>query len=116
MLKAPQDLFIQIEKRVLKRPELLNMREYHLQSNGNEAFTIDEILHADTQHCILGWVVALTPGAALQEERMGDVEEFAQNLLVRAGKLPLPWGIIFSDEASALKVIRGRAAEEKLGL
>ncbi len=92
------------------------MREYHTLPDGNEAFTVDQILHPDTRHCILGWVVALTPGAALHEQRMGDVEDYAQDLLVRAGKLPLPWGIVFSDEESALKVIRGRAAEEKLGL
>lgn len=116
MLKAPDNIFIQIERLVLKRPERLDQREWHTLPNGNEAFTMEEILAPDTRHCLLGWIVALTPGAALHEQRRGDVEEFAQDLLVRAGKLPIPWGIIFADEASALKLIRGRAAEERLGL
>jgi hypothetical protein len=100
LFKCPDDLFQQIEERVLRRPELLSMDEYHTLPDGSEA----------------GWIIALTPKAPEFERLRDNVDDFANEILVANGRLPIPFGIFYGDNASGLKLIRGRAAEERLNL
>jgi hypothetical protein len=116
VLTPPVDLFCRLEAIVLETPKLLDQHHYHTLPTGREAFTVADILHPDTAHCLMGWVAVLTPEAVERQSQFDDCYDYAQTLLKRSGRLPIPWGIAFADEESAIRVIRGRAAEEKLGL
>lgn len=113
LLKCPPDLFQQIEARIKDKPELLSAFHYHELTSGREAFTEEQILEADTKHCLAGWVVALTPKAAHYEHMREDVDVFANEILVSNGRLPIPMAIYHSDEDSMRKVIAGRCSEER---
>lgn len=108
-------LFDKIEEQVLANPALLDMGHYHTLPDGSEAFTREDILLPTTAHCLLGWV-EVTLMRETRSRRMAgeDVYEWVQDQLAKRGYYPIPWGIVFSDEASALRVIRGRAAEERI--
>lgn len=82
-------------------------------SFGTEALTEQDIMLPYTAHCITGWVIAITPRAAAYERMREDVVEYANEILRASGRLPIPWGIIFSDEESMKIFIRGRSAEER---
>jgi hypothetical protein len=116
LFKCPDDLFQQIEERVLRRPELLSMDEYHTLPDGSEAFSPRDIVNHRTAHCVAGWIIALTPKAPEFERLRDNVDDFANEILVANGRLPIPFGIFYGDNASGLKLIRGRAAEERLNL
>ncbi len=115
-MKCPADLFRKIEATVLRDPSRLNLDDYHTL-NGREVVDPDHILSAHCQHCLIGFIVALTPGAARMESRRNehgcDPVDFANDILVESGRLPVPLAIPFSDYASVIKFIRGRAAEER---
>lgn len=113
MLKAPSDLFCRIEARLKENPELLTLDEYHLMPDGDEAFLEPDIMHYKTAHCLAGWIIAMTPNAARLERMRTDVDEYAQQILVASGRPRIPTAILFSDAESVLKIIRGRAAEER---
>ena len=113
MLTPPKDIFCQIEAIVTADPSRLDMGHYHTMPDGSEAFAEVDILSPRTNHCLVGWVIALTPRAARFERGREEVVEFANEILRNGDRPALPWGIIMSDEASALKVIKGRAAEER---
>lgn len=115
-MKCPPDLFRKLESIVAKTPSRLDLTHYH-SINQREVTDADQILSAHVNHCLIGWVIALTPGAARMEARREasgcDPIEFANDILVSSGRLPIPLAIPFSDEVSAIKFIRGRAAEER---
>lgn len=113
LFKFPKDGFCQIEAKVLANPKLLKHDHYHTLPYGTEALTEEQILQPYTAHCLIGWVITVTPRAAAYERMRTDVVEFANEILTQSGRLPIPMGIVFSDEESMLKVIRGRAAEER---
>jgi hypothetical protein len=113
LFKCPPDLFQQIEARVLRHPELLDMGEYHLLPDGTEAMSPRDIVNHRTAHCLQGWIIALTPKAPDYERLRDDVDDFANDILKANGRLPIPFGIIYGERESALRVIRGRAAEER---
>lgn len=115
-MRCPVDLFRKLEAIVMRDPSRLDLLHYH-SCNGREVTDGDQIMSASTSHCLLGWVIALTPGAARVEARREaagcDPVDFANDILVSSGRLPVPLAIPFSDEVSAIKFIRGRAAEER---
>ena len=108
------NIFCEIEKRLNREPDRLDMGHYHTLESGEEAFTLDQILDPATSHCLLGWIEVILLEYNLAGRRRYGVDpyEWTQDQLVRLGYHPIPWGIVFADEKSALKVIRGRAAEE----
>lgn len=111
-LRAPTDLFQQIESRVLAQPHLLSMDNYH-ELDGKEAVLTADINDDECAHCLFGWIVRLTPYAVQLEANHEDPMEVAQAILVSSGRMPIPRALAFSDEATTLKVIRGRADEER---
>lgn len=113
MLKAPLDLFRKLEEILTSKPTLLNLNEYHSLPNGEEAFTEADILNPKTSHCLAGWIVTLTPNAAKYEQMQVDVVEYAQRILRQSGRPQIPTAFFFSDNESVMKLIRGRAAEER---
>lgn len=114
MFQPPDNLFCLIENAIKRRPERLNMDNWHTLPNGNEATTENQILHPDCQHDLAGWIVAFTPGAARIEcERELDTDDLAAEILDEGLYAPIPFGILYGEYEDALKVIRGRAAEER---
>lgn len=113
LFKFPRDGWTQIEARITENPKLLNAGQYHALTYGTEALTEEEIMRPYTQHCLTGWVIAITPRAAAYERMREDVVEFANEILVSNGRLPIPWGIVFSEEDSMRIFVAGRAAEER---
>lgn len=116
---TPDDLFQQIEKIVTKNPDRLRAFNYHELPNGREAFTEDQILDPKTCHCLAGFIIALTPQAAKYSYMWtvganDQTLETVNRILVDNGRKPIPMAIFFSDEESMLKVIRMRAAEERV--
>lgn len=89
------------------------MDHYHSLNDGTEATSPEQILHPMCRHDLAGWIVFFTHGAARAEMGRVDVDDFAQSILQAGGYPPIPWGILFGEEEDALKVIRGRAAEER---
>lgn len=113
LFKFPRDGFTQIAERITQNPKLLKTDDYHSLPHGTEAMTEEEIMRPYTAHCLIGWIIAITPRAAAYERMREDVVEFANEILVQSGRLPIPMGIVFSDEESMRKVVLGRAAEER---
>ncbi len=113
LFKFPKNGFTQIAERITQNPKLLKADDYHSLTYGTEALTEEEIMRPYTAHCLIGWVIAITPRAAAYERMREDVVEFANEILVQNGRLPIPLGIVFSDEESMRKIVLGRAAEEK---
>lgn len=120
MLYAPEDIFLSIESVVTATPSLLSMGHYHTAANGHEAVGERMVEHPMTAHCLVGWVIRLTPGAveaedggALAFEHGGRLEplDLAQWLLVQGGHLPIPLNLVYGSVDEALRFIRGRAAE-----
>lgn len=113
LLKAPQNVFSLIEAVVTDDPACLNMVHYLANADGSECDGYDEMVNA-TCCCLIGWVLALTPGGlqALDSD-CEDPLELANDALEAAGKPPLPWGIVMGTEQDALLLIRGRSAEER---
>jgi hypothetical protein len=96
------------------------MEQYHTAANGQEALGERMVEHPDTSHCLIGWVIRMTPGAVEAEdgghlafENGGDLEplDLAQWLLVQGGHLPIPLNLVYGSVDEALRFIRGRAAE-----
>lgn len=115
VLKAPPDLFQQISARVKERPELLITTNWHELPNGREAFTVDQITDEDTRHCLAGFVVLLTPGAVKHERMRIDVDEYANEILISSGRLPLPISIYLDDDIRTLeRILGGRSSEERV--
>lgn len=115
--KAPADLFQRIEKKILASPWRLKLEHWHERQNV-EATEASDILASDCAHCLVGWVIAETPGAAQAEarrEKSGcDPLTFANDILTDAGRHPIPAMMPFEDsEVRIIKFIRGRAAEER---
>lgn len=113
MIRCPDNLFCLIEAAVLRQPSLLKQGHWHTRKDGSEATLWNEILDKNTAHCLMGWIVAMTPGAARGERCRLDVDEYAQELLVASGRMPIPSVFRWEDEVNAMKIIRGRAAEER---
>jgi hypothetical protein len=113
LLKFPKNGFQLIEDRILANPKMLNAGHYHTLPYGTEATTEEDIMKPYTAHCLFGWVVAVTPRAAAYERNREDVLEYANQILIDSGRLPIPMAIAFSDEESMRKVVRGRASEER---
>jgi hypothetical protein len=42
-----------------------------------------------------------------------DVDDYANEILVASGRLPIPLAIYHDNEETARKIIRGRCAEER---
>ncbi len=115
LLITPDNLFQLIETAVTKRPELLVDSNWHESlKKGQEVFTEDQILDKDTAHDLAGWIVKLTPRAAQYERLRVDVDDYANDILKMNGRRPIPLAIHHSDVESMLKVIRMRAAEERV--
>lgn len=113
LLKAPDNIFQMIEEIITKNPNLLKPGDWHTLPNGREAFTEEQILDEDTAHCLAGFIVALTPNAAKAERIRLDVDEFANEILVNSGRLPIPLAIYMEEEETLIKILKGRAAEER---
>lgn len=114
---TPDDLFIQIEAAITKHPERLKAFHFHELVNGAEAFTEEQILDKKTSHCLVGWIIAMTPRAAhfeMSQYPNHTADDFANRILKMNGRKPIPMGIIHSDEESMLKVIKMRATEERV--
>jgi hypothetical protein len=111
-LRAPDDLFTKLERMLRAHPDRLNMDNYHSHSNGQEAVNRVAILNAASR-CLIGWVLALTPDALEFGWNHDDPMELANDVLEEAGKPPLPWGIVMGTREDAMRLIKGRAAEEK---
>lgn len=115
-MKIPSNFFQMIEAELLRNPKRLSQHHWH-EVNGREAIEPDDIESADCSHCLFGWIIAMTPGGASVEfaraARGQDPVEVANRILVSNGRLPLPPSLAWDDEKSALKTIRGRAAEER---
>ena len=114
LFKFPKDGWQQIEKIVLENPKLLRHDHYHTLPHGTEALTEEEIMKPYTAHCLFGWVIAITPRAAAYERQRIEVIDYANEILVQNGQLPLPLSLAFYDEESMLKIIRGRAPFERI--
>jgi hypothetical protein len=114
LLITPDNLFQQLETIVTKKPELLRAGNYHQTQKGLEAFTEEQILDKSTSHCLAGWVIALTPNAPRFEHMRLDVDDFANEILRMNDRRPVPLAIYHSDEESMLKIIKMRAAEERV--
>lgn len=115
-LKVPDDLFRQIELLTEADPNKLSMHHWHERADGREAVLPMDVLAPSCKHCLFGWVTRLVPGAiewAWEMHPDVDVVELGNALLVASGRYPIPPALAFSDEKSAMKVIRGRAAEER---
>lgn len=115
-MKIPNDFFQQIEREVLRNPWRLKQHHWH-EIDGVEAVMPRDVESTECAHCLFGWIIAMTPGGAsvehARETRGQDTQDLANEILVRNGRLPLPLMLAWADEASALKTIRGRAAEER---
>lgn len=111
MLKPLPDMFCRIEKIVTANPHLLDPHNYHTRSDGEEALTPAEITSSKTSHDLMGFIVALTPGAvALNNIEPGDL---AQQILVAGGWSKIPRAIVYGEREDMLKLVKGRAAEER---
>jgi hypothetical protein len=83
--------------------------------NASQSFLLD--LYTDigvptTHRCRT--IVKLTPRAAQYERLRIDVDDYANDILKMNGRRPIPLAIHHSDVESMLKVIRMRAAEERV--
>jgi hypothetical protein len=115
LIQTPSNLFQMIEAIITETPELLSMHNWHELANGKEAFTEDQIAESDTKHCLAGWIIALTPNAprfGISSRRL-DFDKYANEILKLSGRLPIPLAIYTEDEATARKIVAGRAAEER---
>lgn len=113
LIQAPPNLFQMIEAIITEKPELLSSHHWHELSNGREAFTEEQIMEPDTKHCLAGFVVVLTPNAPKFGSRRQDIDEYANEILVSSGRLPIPLAIYMEDEETLKKIAKGRAAEER---
>jgi hypothetical protein len=113
MFKVPTDLFTQLETILLKEPHRLVLGDWHTYRDGEEGVTEEQILDPRCAHCLAGWLVALIPGAAKYERLRDDVDDYVNRILMQAGRPKIPKAIYYSDTESVLKLVRGRAAEEK---
>ena len=125
MLKAPKDIFASMEAIVLATPRLLQMDNYHTASNGHEAIGEEQVEHPATAHCVLGWVIRLTPEAISYEnggtvgfDHGGELDplDLAQWVLERGGHMPVPLNVVYGTINDAMRFIRGRAAEYRESL
>ncbi len=113
LLQAPANLFQMIETIILEKPELLSSFQWHEMANGREGFTEEQIMEPDCKHCLAGWIQVLTPNGPKYSSRRADIDEFANEILVASGRLPIPLAIYMEDEETLTKIVRGRAAEER---
>jgi len=115
-LVPPKNLFCLIEALIDKRPARLSMDHFH-EVHGREAVTCIDIRNPDAKHCLFGWVIALTEGAPREEPhryRGGqDPVDFANEILVRSGRMPILTKAAFGSRDQALTIIRHRAAHER---
>mgnify|MGYP001580514334 CR=1 FL=1 len=116
LLQAPPNLFQMIEIIITEKPELLSMHNWHELANGREAFTEDQVMEPDCKHCLAGWIVVLTPNGPKFGSRRQDIDEYANEILVASGRLPIPLAIYMDDEETAIKIIKGRSAFERAGV
>lgn len=110
-LLPPPDLFCQIESIVKEKPHLLTVDNWHTAGNGNEAKTIQQIVHPATSHDLMGWIVMKTPGA-LSVEGI-ETDDLAHMILANAGRPRIPRSIVFGEVEDLRKILAGRAAEER---
>jgi len=114
LLIAPKNLFQMIDAAITEKPELLSLGNWHELPNGREAYTDEQITAASTKHCLAGWIIALTPNAPRFERMRVDVDDYANEILVSSGRLPIPLSIYHDeDRETTIKIIRGRCAEER---
>ena len=113
LFKFPSDGFQQIEAIVTKNPKLLLAGDWHTLPNGKEAFTAEEIMRPHTKHCLMGFIIKVTPKAAEYEMLREEVDEFANSILLANGHNPIPRAIIFGEEADMLRTIVLRANAER---
>lgn len=115
-LKPPKNLFCLIEAAIDKRPARLSMDHYH-ELHGREAVTAGDIRNQDCKHCLFGWVIAMCDGAPSEEPRRDvrgqDPVQFANEILVLSGRLPLLTRMAFGGPGAAMAIIRHRAAQER---
>lgn len=114
LLKCPTNLFQMIEQIITEKPQLLQIGDWHTLPNGREAFTEEQILEEDTAHCLAGFVVALTANAAKAERLRIDVDEYANEILVNSGRMPIPLAIYKEDEETLRRIIKRRAQDERI--
>lgn len=115
-LQVPATLFRDIERLTGSNPARLSMHHWHEKPDGSEARLPVDIFGQECKHCLFGWVVFLVPGAvqwAWDTYPDMDPVELGNALLVSSGRYPIPPALAFADEVSAMKIIRGRAAEER---
>jgi hypothetical protein len=112
-LRTPRDLFQQIEAAVLRNPSRLSMHHYHELAGVEVVEDPLKMLAPNCAHCLFGWIIAYTPGAVELEADGEDPMDLANAILISNSRLSIPRALAFSDEESALKIIRGRAAEER---
>lgn len=114
MLSPPDNLFCLIENAIKRKPERLNMDNWHTLPNGEEALTENQILHPHCQHDLAGWIVVMTAGAVALELKYGKHCDDLANQILDANLMPkIPFGIAFGEREDAWKLIQGRAAEER---